>query len=421
MPDPIVVLDRNNIIVSCNDLFRHLYEVLPEQDIAGQALEKLIQSLWQRHPEEGGGEHYEKAIRPILQDDKRFAGVAYEVPLPKNRWVRIVEQRSREGLRTCVHFDITRYNRERQALELAESQARAQEARFRAVIERSPVGMSIASDDGTILEANEAYGRFLGYAPRELIGKKLWDFMEPEEWNSARAVMAELVTGKILSLERETRFLHQDGTLRWALQSAVHFTDGGSNGEVISQLQDLTARKHAESERDTLLSDLAYRAAHDGLTGLPNRTAFEDALNSAMKAAQASNRPHALCYLDLDGFKGVNDAAGHVAGDQVLRMVAATLKQHIRPMDFLARLGGDEFGLILYEADLDSGISCVSALIKAVSTTNFVWNDRNFVLGLSVGITKVTSQDLSIDRLLRRADEACYRAKRAGRNLAVVA
>lgn len=421
MPDPIVVLDLNNIIVSYNDLFRQLYEVPPDRDISGMTIEKLVQDLWCHHPEEGGGEHYERTIRPLLRDENRLAGVAYELPLPRNRWVRVVEQRNREGLRTCVHFDITRYNRERQELQRAESEARAQEARFRAVIERSPIGMSIASDDGTILEANEAYGWFLGYSPEELIGTKLWDFMDPVEQETARVVMADLVSGQIPSLERETRFVHRDGSLRWALQSAVHLTGGATNGEIISQIQDVTARRHAESERDALLTDLAHRAAHDGLTGLPNRAAFEECLITALRTARLGQRAHALCFLDLDGFKRVNDAAGHVAGDQILRMVAETLKQHIRPADFLARLGGDEFGLIIQDCDLETTMACASSLIKAVSTKNFSWDDQSFTLGLSVGITTVADRDLSVEKLMRRADEACYRAKRAGRNIAVVA
>lgn len=421
MPDPIVVLDRDNIIVSCNDLFRNLYEVAPGQEILGMALDRLIQAMWQRYPDEGGGDHYEAEIRPILQDDHRLAGVAYEIPLPRNRWVRIVEQRNREGLRTCVHFDITRYNRERQDLERAESEARAQEARFRAVIERSPVGMSIASDDGTILEANEAYGQFLGYSPSELIGTKFWDLMDPDEQGPVRAIMAELVAGQISSVERETRFIHRDGSPRWALQSAVHLADGVSNSEIISQIQDVTARRQAESERDTLLFDLAHRAAHDGLTGLPNRASFEERLGAAMRMAQASHRTHALCFLDLDGFKGVNDAAGHVAGDQILRMVAETLKRYIRPTDFLARLGGDEFGLILHDCDIDATLAYASSLIEVVSTTDFAWDGRSFSLGLSVGIAKIDDQDHSMSRLLRRADEACYSAKRAGKNMAMVA
>ncbi len=421
MPDPIVVLDLNNVIVSCNDLFARLYEVPPDHDILGITLEKLVQDLWQRYPEEEGGEHFDTTIRPLLSDDMRLAGVAFELPLPRNRWVRVVEQRNREGFRTCVHFDITRYKRERQDLQRAESEARAQEARFRAVIERSPIGMSIASDDGTILEANDAYGQFLGYSPEELIGMKLWELMHPEEQEPARAVLAELVAGHVSSLERESRFMHRDGSLRWARQSAVHLAGSAVNGEIISQIQDVTARRQAENERDALLADLAHRAAHDGLTGLPNRAAFEECLRSAMRTAKLSHKAHALCFLDLDGFKRVNDAAGHVAGDQVLRMVAGILKQHTRPADFLARLGGDEFGLIIHDCDLETTMACASSLIEAISTASFTWDGRSFSLGLSVGITKVSDQVPSIDELLRRADEACYRAKRAGRNLAVLA
>jgi diguanylate cyclase (GGDEF)-like protein len=102
-------------------------------------------------------------------------------------------------------------------------------------------------------------------------------------------------------------------------------------------------------------------------------------------------------------------------------MVAEALKRHLRPTDFLARLGGDEFGLILHDCELGTTLSCASSLIEAISTTTFSWDDWTFSLGLSIGITKIGDQDLSIDKLMKRADEACYRAKRAGRNLAVIA
>ena len=140
-----------------------------------------------------------------------------------------------------------------------------------------------------------------------------------------------------------------------------------------------------------------------------------------MKMAQAGHRPHALCFLDLDGFEKVNGAAGHGAGDEILRMVAEALKRHLRPTDFLARLGGDEFGLILHDCDLGTTLSCASSLIEVISTTIFSWDDRTFSLGLSVGIAIIGDQDVSIDKLMKRADEACYKAKRAGRNHAVVA
>ncbi|RMK80019.1 diguanylate cyclase [Pseudomonas aeruginosa] len=162
--------------------------------------------------------------------------------------------------------------------------------------------------------------------------------------------------------------------------------------------------------------ELSYHASHDALTGLFNRTKFEEELQRALANAQERATQHALCFIDLDRFKVVNDSAGHAAGDMLLRELSRILADRTRASDTLARLGGDEFGLLLFDCDLAEAEQVASKLIEQICSVRFPWEGRLYDVGASIGITALTATSRSTSELMSQADVACYAAKHAGRN-----
>ena len=162
--------------------------------------------------------------------------------------------------------------------------------------------------------------------------------------------------------------------------------------------------------------EMTYQANHDLLTGLPNRRAFEHMLDRFLRDTRNSVQRHALCYLDLDQFKLVNDTCGHHAGDEMLRQISTQIAARLRGEDTIARLGGDEFGVIMRNLSLEDAAAKAETLRAEIDTFRFRWEDKLFRLGVSIGVTAIDHQALSASELMRRADTACYLAKERGRN-----
>jgi diguanylate cyclase (GGDEF)-like protein/PAS domain S-box-containing protein len=173
---------------------------------------------------------------------------------------------------------------------------------------------------------------------------------------------------------------------------------------------------HDVSESRELNRRLSYHASHDILTGLVNRREFESRLERALKSARARETAYALLYLDLDQFKIVNDSCGHSAGDTLLHQLGNLLKAKIRWRDTLARLGGDEFGVLLESCNLDEAMQTAESLRAAIGDYKFMWDDRSFRLGVSIGVVPITADNEDVAALLSAADSACAAAKEAGRN-----
>jgi diguanylate cyclase (GGDEF)-like protein/PAS domain S-box-containing protein len=173
---------------------------------------------------------------------------------------------------------------------------------------------------------------------------------------------------------------------------------------------------HDVSEARELNRRLSYHASHDVLTGLVNRREFENRMERALKSAKAHETSYALCYLDLDQFKIVNDTCGHSAGDALLGQVGALLKSKVRWRDTLARLGGDEFGILLESCSLDEAMRTAEALREAVRNFKFTWEERTFRLGASIGVVPISAENADVASVLSAADSACQAAKEAGRN-----
>ena len=177
---------------------------------------------------------------------------------------------------------------------------------------------------------------------------------------------------------------------------------------------------HDVTELRGLARQMSYQAAHDALTGLVNRREFERRLEEAMASGHRGDGHHVLCYLDLDHFKVVNDTSGHLAGDNMLREVAKLLRDALRDSDTVARLGGDEFGLLLIGCPLEKARQIADDVVRAVGEYRFVWKDRIFNIGVSVGLVEVSRESGSLEELFAAADSACYVAKKQGTGQVVV-
>jgi diguanylate cyclase (GGDEF)-like protein/PAS domain S-box-containing protein len=161
---------------------------------------------------------------------------------------------------------------------------------------------------------------------------------------------------------------------------------------------------------------MAWQARHDPLTGLINRGEFEVRLEQALASARSGHIQHALCYVDLDQFKIVNDTCGHIAGDELLKQLTAHLQARVRETDTLARLGGDEFGILLEHCPIEEASETAETLREVVKKFRFAWEDKIFEIGASIGVVPITTDSGSIVDVLSAADSACYVAKDQGRN-----
>jgi|GEM_PF-383716 len=166
-------------------------------------------------------------------------------------------------------------------------------------------------------------------------------------------------------------------------------------------------------EKNLELEQLTYR---DVLTGIFNRRAFESHVIQALESARNENTCHALCYMDLDQFKVVNDTCGHIAGDELLKQIAARLQLALREADILARLGGDEFGVLLAGCSMAKAEEIAENLRQAIKHLRFVWENKVFDIGVSIGLVAITDEASCLADVLKAADAACYMAKDLGRN-----
>lgn len=209
---------------------------------------------------------------------------------------------------------------------------------------------------------------------------------------------------------RPTLLIRRDGNELYIESCASPIRDGA--GDILGGVLVF----HDVSESRELNRKLSYHASHDILTGLVNRREFESRLERAIKSARAREASYALCHIDLDQFKIINDNCGHSAGDALLGQVGALLKSKIRWRDTVSRLGGDEFGVLLESCSLEEAVRNAEALREAIRNYKFIWEERTFRLGASIGVVPISPENDDVAALLSAADSACAAAKESGRN-----
>jgi diguanylate cyclase (GGDEF)-like protein/PAS domain S-box-containing protein len=300
-----------------------------------------------------------------------------------------------------------------------DSEGRAPAAR-RALALASLAEAVIATDaEGKIEYLNPAAELLTGSAGADAHGKTLGEIVGLVDETDRRLltdpVRQALATGAPVNLGRRALLLARtSGTERSIELSASPIRNAA--GEITGTVVLL----HDVTEMRGLARQMSYQATHDALTGLVNRREFERRLSEAIESAHRGDGQHVLCYLDLDRFKVVNDTSGHLAGDSMLREVAKLLRDAVRDSDTVGRLGGDEFGMLLIGCPLEKARQIADDVCRAVTDYRYVWKDRIFNIGVSIGIVEISRECGSLEELLAAADSACYVAKKQGTGRVVV-
>ncbi|RMB85879.1 bifunctional diguanylate cyclase/phosphodiesterase [Streptomyces shenzhenensis] len=290
----------------------------------------------------------------------------------------------------------------------------ASEARFRAVFEGAAIGIGIADLEGRVLQVNEALLRMFGLSEQALRGRRVLEWTHPEDAPHTWRLYEELVRGEREHYHVEKAFNRTDGTVLWTNLTVSLLRDADGNPQYqLALMEDTT-------ERRLLNLRLRYEATHDALTGLPNRTLFFERLEKALGAGEGQR--FGLCYLDLDGFKTINDSLGHAAGDRLLVEVADRLQAcATAPGEMIARLGGDEFVALTTGPDTEREVDELAERIMHALVTPVSVDGRELLVRGSIGIVEGPAGERTAAEVLRSADITMYRAKSAGGNRAELA
>lgn len=287
-------------------------------------------------------------------------------------------------------------------------------ARNRAVIDGTLDCVIAVDRDDRIVEFNPAAERTFGHSSAAVIGRRASELLvapgEREVFTRVAARVHAEPGSSLLGRRIEATAVRRDGT-EFPVELTVTEVQGGQGGEQLfySFVRDITDRRRSEEQ-------LSYMAYHDALTGLPNRTLVEQELDLALARARRAGTSVALMFVDLDDFKDVNDRLGHVAGDRLLAGVAQRLRAVLRETDLLARQGGDEFLVVLADLEQDARTVAADVCAKLLTALQepFAVTGTPLRTGASIGVSIFPDDTADTEGLLRHADAAMYRAKRAG-------
>jgi diguanylate cyclase (GGDEF)-like protein/PAS domain S-box-containing protein len=278
------------------------------------------------------------------------------------------------------------------------------------------IGDAVITTDaqGRVSDLNPAAEALTGYSAAQAKARPVDEIFRLVDENTREPIVNPvrrvLSKGAATQLEDNITLIARDGSEHGVADSAAPIRDRDSQMVgVVLVFRDVTQQRHIARE-------LRHQAAHDWVTGLINRREFEVRLEQALERAAMDGAEHALCYIDLDQFKIVNDTCGHAAGDDLLRQITGLLHEGISKRDTLARLGGDEFGLLLEHCSRPVAERIIGQLLQRLEAYRFVWNDHVLRIGASIGVVALTGRNQTLAEVLSAADSACYAAKEAGRN-----
>jgi diguanylate cyclase (GGDEF)-like protein/PAS domain S-box-containing protein len=363
------------------------------------------------HPEDRDDQAAE--IAKVLRG-KRSLKTQIRLVLPSGavRWISlraesVRDHRDRVVRLTGVAFDFT----ERKL---------AEEALFRE-IDRAQVTLSSIADGvirtdahGAIDFLNPVAERLTGRTLAEAYGRPVSEIYRVID-EATRIPLFDPVEqaireGRSIAVPGNRILLHVDDIEFNISDSVVPIRD--RDGEIVGAVlvfKDLSQVREMEDE-------MHYLTRHDALTELINRRAFEEEVEELIDQLPNTGRQHALCYLDLDEFKLINDSCGHTAGDEFIRQITSVLVGKVRPTDIVARMGGDEFAILLTDCAVERATTLAEDLAEAVRRVRFSWEDRIYAVGASIGLVPIDQESDSAEVVLKAADAACHVAKESGRN-----
>ena len=399
-------LDIENNYLSWDDRMFELYDVSKDNFSHNyQAWEDRI------HPEDYQRTAHE--FRQALNSNKNL-DTEFRIITPKGqiRWIRAKAQVLRNNLGKAVtmlgmNWDIT--SEKKMVHDLF-----TEKERLSTTLNAIGDAVIVTDEAGIISFINPIAEQLIGCNASVAVGKNLYDICKIISESTG-----ELLENPIAAcLKNKEIYYFKEGGILINHIGARYFIQNSAapiilpTGEVVGSvlvLQDVTINRNLQAE-------LKHQATHDVLTGLINRREFELKIRSLINDERQTIQSNSLFFIDLDNFKSVNDSAGHAAGDELLRRIAELFTQTVRETDTVVRLGGDEFAIILPDCTVENATSIARTLIDKIKQYRFLWENKSYEIGLSIGIVNFKPKQISLEALLSRADIACYTAKSHGGN-----
>jgi diguanylate cyclase (GGDEF)-like protein/PAS domain S-box-containing protein len=328
-------------------------------------------------------------------------------------WVRqtaklMRDKRGRPQSGMVVFEDITERKQAEEAL-------RQSEEKFRATFEHVPLGISECTVEGRFMDANPKLLDILGYTKDELLQLTVNDLTHPGDMEETLSNLQKMAAGEANSYVMEKRYIRKDRSIVWVNVTTSLTPILGKPKYMVATIEDITARKKTEAELKRAMEASYYQANHDTLTGLANRTAFNDRLKEALAYAKRDGHLVALHVIDLDGFKSINDTQGHHIGDLLLKDAAKRIRSQIRATDLAARMGGDEFVVIQTHLAEPAAAGVLAGKLVDELGRTYMLENQEVHSGTSIGIAIYPNDTEALGELIKQADLALYDAKHRGR------
>ncbi|RYZ01093.1 MAG: diguanylate cyclase [Comamonadaceae bacterium] len=410
--DGVVVSGPDGLIHWVNEPFVRMYG-LPDRDAPiGIGLEQTYRHAWRdRGPDDA--DIFEAGLA-TLRDCVQFSGAPFELPLPGQRWSRVVEQRAQDGRGFAAHVDISMLKRQQVQLQMAERRARESErelmqksALLEATMERMEQGILMVNAERVVEVCNRRAIELLGLPPSLMAARPTFGEVLAYQWatdefaHTPQDVLDFVRAGGILDQPHSYERQRPDG--RTIEVQSVPIAGGG----LVRTYTDITERRRAEER-------IRHSARHDGLTSLVNREVFLEYLATATAVPDRSGAVFAVHYIDIDRFKPINDRHGHAVGDKVIALIAQRMRAVAEPSDVVGRMGGDEFAVLQWGVGgAEDAVALAQRMLESVREPMEV-EGHHLQVGASVGVALFPAGGQDADSLLRNADSAMYVAKANG-------
>jgi diguanylate cyclase (GGDEF)-like protein/PAS domain S-box-containing protein len=434
MNDGFILLDTEHRPLLYNQRYREMYPHVVDLLDANTPLDELVAASVEKSGRYPDSDERENFVRERISAWKN--GISMIEPGVGERWIETRDHQTDDGHLVGIRIDVTERRRSEEALEQSEQ-------RYRSLFEAAPISLweedwsdvkklvdnirrggvtdlnaAFRTDPELLVQAgasirllnvNEATLKIYHADDKKQLIDEHHRRLRTTPWPSLLEELHCLINGqrRVISESEDIRL---DGG-RFHIRTTIELPKAHEHDwrRVFAAVEDIT-------EARALSQQLRFQASHDALTGLVNRREFENRLERAAQSAESGRSEHAVCYLDLDQFKIINDTSGHVAGDELLKRLGRVLAQQMRTQDTLARLGGDEFGVLLENCSLHVAERVANTLRRTIEDFRFVWEKQIFSIGVSIGVVPIQGPGQTVSSILSAADAACDAAKDHGRN-----